>query len=357
MALIYRILFVILLVVVNPFTSVVLAQSEAPLRVYTKPIEPFVMKESNEGFSMDLLKALMKQLNFGEEDYEIVRVEGVQDVLSAVQNNLADLGIAAITINSSREEKVDFSQPMFDSGLQIMISSKHKSGGWDLELLKPLVKVFGMVLLVMLVASHIVWLLERKKNPDFREGYLQGVWDAFWWSAVTVTTVGYGDKSPKSFFGRVMGIIWMFSGLFLIAFFTSSITSTLTVARLQGSINGPSDLYDKNVAVIQETTSHSYLKSLNIEPNSYKTVQEMYDALDKGEVEAVVYDAPVLQYFVATQGAGKFEMVGEKFKVESYGIALPKGSPLLDRVNVGLLQLKENGTYTELLQKWFGVSE
>ncbi|WP_293108693.1 potassium channel family protein [Moorena sp. SIOASIH] len=55
--------------------------------------------------------------------------------------------------------------------------------------------------------------------------HLAGIWESLWWSLVKATTVGYGDKSPVSFVGRLVAIVWMFTGLFVVAYFTAAITA------------------------------------------------------------------------------------------------------------------------------------
>ncbi|MFF2755516.1 potassium channel family protein [Psychrobacillus sp. NPDC058041] len=49
--------------------------------------------------------------------------------------------------------------------------------------------------------------------------------DAFWWAIVTTTTVGYGDISPTTSFGRLLAVVLMLTGIGIISTLTSSITS------------------------------------------------------------------------------------------------------------------------------------
>jgi ABC-type amino acid transport substrate-binding protein len=76
--------------------------------------------------------------------------------------------------------------------------------------------------------------------------------------------------------------------------------------------------------------------------------------LASGEVEAVVYDAPVLQHYVAGAGRGTVEVVGLMFQEKSYGMAFRFRSPHRDRVNIALLELMENGVYQQICDRWFG---
>ena len=56
---------------------------------------------------------------------------------------------------------------------------------------------------------------------------LSTFWDAIWWALVTMTTVGYGDRSPQSPGGRVIGMLWMFYSLFCIAIMTANMTDSM----------------------------------------------------------------------------------------------------------------------------------
>jgi len=72
-----------------------------------------------------------------------------------------------------------------------------------------------------------------------------------------------------------------------------------------------------------------------------------------GEVEGVFFEGRLLAYYASTGGRGKAELVDGVFRPESYGIALPQGSDLRERMNVALLRLRESGEYDAIYAKWF----
>ncbi len=330
--------------------------SSAPLQVAIKVFEPFVMKTGDTwtGFSIDLWEDIADKM---EIDFEYVEVETVSDQLDAVEDGIADLAIAGISITSIREERIDFSQPFFDAGLQIMIPARSTIGLLDLlmVLLSPtMLQVFGFFLASVIVAAHIIWLVERNNNDDFPKTYLQGIGEALWWSVVTVTTVGYGDKSPKGITGRVFGVIWMLMGLFLIANFTAGVTSAVTLQELRGSVNSLSDLQGQRIGTVGGSTSVDFLRASGFNPRTYTTIEEAYTALESDWLDAIVYDSPVLLYYANTEGDGRVEVVGETFNVERYGIVFPQDSPLLESVNLALLHEVESGQYNTLLDRYFG---
>jgi voltage-gated potassium channel len=59
------------------------------------------------------------------------------------------------------------------------------------------------------------------------------VFDALWWSCVTVTTVGYGDISPKTPLGRMVGLLVMFSGVVVMSLITAIIASILVERKIR----------------------------------------------------------------------------------------------------------------------------
>ncbi|MDX1415271.1 MAG: transporter substrate-binding domain-containing protein, partial [Candidatus Promineifilaceae bacterium] len=319
-----------------------------------KEIEPFVFVEQDRftGFSIDLWKevALHAGLNF-----EIVKVETVAEQLDAVKSGKADVAIAAISMTPEREEDLDFSYPYFRAGLQIL------TVGEPVSIFSQLFSfVFSSgflvglagIMVILLVIGHIVWLVERQNNPDFPRGYWNGVWEGLWWAAVTVTTVGYGDKTVKDKWGRLLGIFWMFAGLFLVANFTAFVTAEATVSRLETSINGIEDLSGKRVVTIEGTTPADYLQKEGIPFRSTKTVEEAYSLLENDRADAIVYDAPVLQYHVASTPHTGLKLVGSPFQHDDYGIAMAPNSKYEEVINQALLELQVNGTYDELLAKW-----
>ena len=124
--------------------------------------------------------------------------------------------------------------------------------------------VFALAL-VLLGVGLLVWWFERRKNPNqFGGNPAKGIGSGFWWSAVTMTTVGYGDKAPLTVGGRLVALVWMFVALIIISSFTAAITSSLTVTQLESAVKGPEDLPKIRVGAIENTTSESYLSLIHI---------------------------------------------------------------------------------------------
>ena len=68
--------------------------------------------------------------------------------------------------------------------------------------------------LVSILAGFGCWICETWGNPEeFSRTFLIGWFEGFWWSFVTMTTVGFGDKTPRSVIGRLYSVIWISVGV------------------------------------------------------------------------------------------------------------------------------------------------
>ena len=333
----------------RPALTVAIQQSE-PVVFYTDADEL-------GGFSIDLWAAVAEEAGF---DYEWQEVETVDDQLAAVENGTADAAIAAISMTAEREQRIDFSHPYYDAGLQIMAVPRITTvlttlGG--ILLSRQFLYAIGAILVLIIVIGHIVWLVERHHNPEhFPISYIQGVWEGIWWAAVTVTAVGYGDRTPRAFWGRLIGLLWMFLGLIIVANFTARLTSELTVNQLRAPVGGVEDLPDQRIATVADSTAATWLDEHGLAYREVEKIDEAYTMLEEGQVDAVVFDAPVLLHRAAAADPGTFVIVGNIFNRENYGIALPTDSPHRNAINTALLALIEEGTYDQIHKKWFATT-
>lgn len=338
------------------------SQSSTPLRIVTKALAPFVIydveKREYTGFSVELWKLIAQEAGL---EYELYGVNSLAKLLDEVERGAADAATAGIGITAQREDKLNFSHPYFESGLQIMVATENNGLlGNGLQtffraVFSPqLLNVLGVLLLCLLVAAHIMWFSERHINEDFSENYWHGIWEAFWWSAVTATTVGYGDKTPKTILGRVIGVIWMFSGLFVLASFTASIATTFAINEVNSHIEGPADLFGKRVGTIERSTAEDFLTQQGIRPILFLREDDAYAALQNNELDAIVYDAPVLQHYVNLDQSNRVELAGVVFREQQYGVALSEDPVLREQINLALLRLVESGEYGALYREWFG---
>jgi polar amino acid transport system substrate-binding protein len=349
---------VMVAVVIGIGVKVAAAEDAAPgkvLRVAIKPIAPFVLRQGTEltGFSIDLWNALAQSLKV---DTAWVEVTTVGEQLQAVKSGKAYAAISAITITKERENDVDFTQPYFDSGLQILV---HAQGGshlldvFDSIPWRTIATLLGAFVAVMFVMANVLWLVERRSSEHFQKGYLKGVGEGLWGVALIVATGEHGDREAPRIAKRLIVFFMWLVGIVLIAQLTATVTSTQTVDRLTSKIRGPTDLAGKKIATVHGTVAADYLTEQGLLYVDVASAEEGCDLVLQGEVHAMVFDAPTLQYLAAKRGNGVLRVVGPIFATQKYGIAVADGSPLRKRINRALLEMYDDGRYRTIYNKWF----
>lgn len=333
-----------------------IAQPET-LRIVTGRIAPFVLPQDGPlaGFSVDLWTVLAQRLGVSPVVTDLGRV-GAEAQLQAVLNGEADMAMSAIAMTPAREQAVDFSMAYFDSGLQIMVRPESASA-WRATLGAVLTRANAEILLVgvltVLLLANLLWLVERRNNPYFRRGYLRGVLEGLWGVMLIIATGEHGERENSGAVKRLTVVGMWVIGVVLVAQFTATVTASLTVQQLQSSIKGPGDLPGKTIATVAPSVAADYLTALHLPYVTIASAQEGYDRLLDGTVQAVVFDAPTLQYWQTRLGGGELQVVGPVFRPVKYGIAVARGSPLRKRINEVLQDLYADGTYEDISRKWF----
>ncbi|PRY64762.1 amino acid ABC transporter substrate-binding protein (PAAT family) [Vreelandella songnenensis] len=232
-------------------SSATVAMAQTPsVNVATDPsFVPFEMmdQETGEmvGFDMDIINEIAERAGF-EVNLTTMEFSGI---IPAVQTGSQEIAIAGITITDERAQIVDFTDPYYDSGLQIIV---------------------------------------RADNED--------------------------------------------------------------VSSLE-------DLQDLTIGTKIGSTSYDFLQQElgdNADITPYPGTADMYMALLGRNVDAVLYDSPNVAYFAQTRGEGRTKVVGPLYEGQQYGIVFHKGSEWVEPANEALAAMREDGTYDEIYEKWFG---
>jgi len=314
-------------------------------------------KGALRGFSIELWNSISARLN---RETEYLVMPDVGELLAAVGDGRADLGIAAISITSERESRFDFSQPILNAGLQILV--RGAAGNAEpspmhlmrLFFSRTLLIWLGVALLLIMIPAHLVWAVERHHRNGIipSRSYFPGIFHAMFWAAGTLAT--QADHMPRHWIARIVAVLWMFTAVVFVAFYTAQLTASLTAQQIRGSINGPQDLVGRHVGTTRASTAAAYLSENKAQVREFVSIDAVYDALLYNQVDAVVFDAPAILYYATHDGKGLAQVVGGVFHKEDYGIVFPTDSPLRKQVNEALLALRENGRYQKIYDEWFG---
>jgi ABC-type amino acid transport substrate-binding protein len=327
------------------------------LIVGTVPVPPFIIKNTDGtlgGISMDLWKEIARQLKL---DYE-VRELTAEDLKDPAKLSALDVFVS-MNVSAEREAELDLTHAFYSTGLAIAVAPKDDGGlGPTMRAIftPRFARLIAALMAVLLATGILMWIAERRRNEQFGGSAAHGIGAGLWWSAVTMTTVGYGDKAPVTFIGRVLGLIWMFAAILIIASFTASIASALTVNQLTSAVSGPGDLPKVKVGTIDASGGSRYLQRRHIPFHAYHDAPAALDALAAGEIEAVVYEAPILQYQIKNRPDAGLAVLDGTFDNHGYALALKQGSPLREAINLAILRYIVTEDWSAVLARYLGSS-
>jgi len=284
------------------------------------------------------------------------------DLLPNVANGKLDAVLGEIEVTAQSEKIVDFTHTYLMSGIGIALQDRAWHPDW-ISLGKEffnwtLVQILLAILAGMVAFSALIWLVERNYQSGHFRGGLSGFGSALWFSAATMTSVGYGDKTPSTLLGRLISFVWMLAGVLLVAGFTASVAASVAAARVNESVTRPSDLNRVSCGVAAGSVSQHFLRKQGIPSRTFDSIQSALVALSKGEIEAVVADRISLRYLAKKMAEEKPPV---RFKVSSVTlrdifIAIPvrNGLPEYEDIKVALLNTIASEEWQDTLRRWLG---
>ncbi|MGJ3241658.1 MAG: transporter substrate-binding domain-containing protein [Opitutales bacterium] len=334
------------------------AQTEGNTAAWTVGVTdspPFSYQDEDgawTGMTFALWDAIAADLGIAYE----LKPYSLPGLLEAVKTGEAEVAAAALVTTAEREQFMDFSHSFYASGLSI---ATEQEGGfpWGLFFRRifswPFWAALFSLSVLLCAVGFAIWLVERKKNPEqFGGDTLKGIGSGFWWSAVTMTTVGYGDKAPVTPAGRLVGLVWMFASIIIISGFTGAIASSLTLTSMTPKITGKDDLYRASVGVIEGSSAARRLDAEGIRARTFASTRAGLQAVADGRIEAFVNDAPVLRHFVGRDFPDTLTVLNETFNPGYYALGLRDGEPQLEAINLALLKHIRSAAWRETVARY-----
>lgn len=332
------------------------AQPEVVVGVYEDP--PFAVKDARggwQGVAVSLWREVARRenLRFRFEEGEL------EPLLEALAAHRLDVVIGPLLITPHRAERFDMTSSFMHVSLAIAtrpVSWLSTLGGlWEL-FNRRLLSTISVLLLALVAVAVVVWWLERHRNPaHFGGERMKGIGDAMWWSASTMTTVGYGDRTPITLWGRIVGVVWMFVSVVLVATFTATVSSELTVGQLRSDVRTLRDLAGRRVGVVDGSGAEEYLDGLNVAAATYGGVEAGLDDLVQGRLDAFVDEWPVLRWAQNGSFAGRIAVIAQPLTRGYVGFALPLDSPRRRKIDVALLDVLDDPVWQEIVSADLGA--
>ena len=327
----------------------------AELRVGTYLAPPFVMKDAGgewSGLAIDLWREMARRqgLAYRLQEYDLA------GLLHGLETGSVDVAVGPLLITAERARVMDLTSPFMHVALAI---GTRPDAGWTSSLMSvfsgPLFWATMGLAVLLLVFALIVWLLERHRNPQhFGGSPMRGMGDAIWWSASTMSTVGYGDRTPVTFWGRTVGIVWMFSSILLVSAFIALFSSALTVRQLRARIESIHDLAHARVGVVAASGAAEYLHDVGIAALRYDDVDAAVDALVAGRLDAVFGDSTVLKFLAEHRTNGQMVVIPQPFTQGFVAFAVPLDSHRRRAFSISLLEVLDDPGWEEITRKYLG---
>jgi ABC-type amino acid transport substrate-binding protein len=304
------------------------AQERLAVGVIERP--PFAMQTADgawTGMAIDLWRLAAEDLGV---TYEYVAVEGAE-ALGTVDVLLP------VDATPELEEAAELTHPIYTATMGVaskrqgrMLSIVQGLASWQF-----LRTVLGLSALLLVVGA-VVWLLERRANEEqFARSPLRGLGDGFWWAGVTLTTIGYGDKAPRTGLGRAVAMLWMLVGLGVSAALTATV---VTVAGFDRQVDVPEAFAGRAVGTVGDTSTTLFLEREGVAPEVFETAEAALAALDAGRVDLVAAASPVLEHVIAGTGSLTLQVRSTRLDPHLIVLAFPEGSDLAEPINVALLR-------------------
>jgi len=327
------------------------------LHVDVHQCAPLTMEKDGEfsGLEIDLIKRIANDNNY---QVKFNKVENFTNIFDGLKSGKADVAIAALSVTAGRERVMDFSHSYMTTGLGVMFSKDKNKIVTDfksnvifyLGLIKSLLPFLLAWTIYVYTIAFILWLLERKSelfNHDMKDGWM----DSKFFVHVVMSSTGFGNQIPTSKWGKRITVLIMYSGIgFMFPLITSKISSEMQKKAPTSYINEVSDLKDKKIAVIDGTTSLSFVKKYEGVPVIVKSIEEATEALQNKRCDAVIHDKPSLQYI--SQSDSNLVILDKTLTIEQYGIGIQNNSQLAEMFNTSILSYIESGYIKNLSDIW-----
>lgn len=336
-------------------------KNNAELTVALAGEPPYVFESDDallpKGIAVELWNEIAGE---GSIEFKYVRFPSVIDALDSIQkkNSRYDVVVGPIGITSGNFELVDFSQPFSSSSVSIVTVSVEKTL-WSY--VKPFFSIkllyyLLMFLLGLSIAGGLIWLVERKTNPDFPPTFFKGVGMGVWYVLVTMGTVGYGDVVVRTVMGRILSSLVIVFVLISATSLVAGIAHTLATLNSETTVTRIQELGSQKIAAtIAGSSSEEFAKSQGLSTvKSVRTLDEAMEMLEDDEVDAVIYNRPELQYYILNNPGPSWVLENVQYEKHGFGFAFPKGSKLVEKVDIQLLKLEEAGTAQKIINSYLG---
>ena len=329
------------------------APMDRELVVGVHPQPPYVIKGQDgtwDGISIRLWRGIAEDINLNYRFTEVAQ----KTAIAALQEE-ADIYLSG-ELSAAAEAQIDFSHIYHTADLGL--ASPQTSS------LSDITKAFfnerfwyiaGSLSILLLIVGTIIYFIERNQNEEQFGGdrsVAKGIGSGFWWAGVTMTTIGYGDKAPKTFFGRAVALIWMLVAMAVTAVLTASLVFAVMGGSGKEKVSVPNDLRDMKIAAVENSAGAEYLKKERVSFQSFPDLKQALKAAGNNDIDAVLHTVPAMRYEINNDSDISLQVQPLKIDPNYYAFAFPAESQLREPINRALLRFIKTPLWQQELDRF-----
>lgn len=335
-----------------------------------------------QGFTVDLIDEVARMLDFEYEIYLVNDGKFGSKLKNGEWNGMigellagnATMSVAPLSINSDREEAVDFTKPFMTRYINVLMRVPRRETSY-FEFLNPLSPIVWVCTLVsFVVVSVILYILERIGSRSSNSNGAKDtsspritMREAFWFIFGSLLQ-GNTDSSPSTIPGRILTSAWWFFALILISSYTANLAAFLTVKKINTPIKSVSDL------ALQSKIKYGTVKSSGVmeffKNSKIEHFAKMWAQMSEIDAESMVDNTSMGFSKVKTEPyaffwdttVNKYQTIidcdvmeiGPPFDPKGFGIGVPPGATYRDELSMAILKLSDQGKLHELETKYWG---
>jgi polar amino acid transport system substrate-binding protein len=345
-----------------PLAKAVESQTKSKLKIAVCDRPPFCYREGDRwsGLSIALWEQVAQRLGLSYE-YDELPFSRITQALGTGECDLSPV-LALSLLSQEHSLQLRFTEPYLVSH-GALLTRRECAVREMLTLGKRLVNrqmllIFGLMLAGMILFSIVLLAIERRRHQsNFHGSNWKGFGSALWLSASTMTSLGYSDTSHLSVLSRVVSFLWMLFGVLVIAIFTGSVSSSLTMADITSGIIHFHEINRFDAGVLKGSRMDELLETRGIPALRYDSLESGLDALRSGKsISAFAGDEVSLGYLSSRSYAGEFHMSLIPQAELLYAFACRPGLHEFDVINGELMKIALSPDWHSRCERWIGPS-
>jgi len=317
---------------------------------------PYTIKNVNgkwTGLSVDLWSHVAHDLKLNYEFKEM----RLDEMLAALQKGKIDISIAALFVTNEREKLFDFSVPFGNTRLAVATRPHTIDHPWwaaiSIFFSWGTLKVIGFLLFVLLFVGFLLWLIERRHNPEhFGGGLLKGIVAAIYWVGTTMASGVCFGINIKSLTGRIVALTWILICAIALSAFIASLSSSLTLRHISTITTDFDTFKNMHLGTVNLSIPAGVLERRGVEYSLFPEEEDVLKALMDKKIDGFLFDEMTLRYYAEKDYQGKISVYPTNLKRLLFAFGIPMGSPLRKQVNPAILNVMNEPIWEFLLNRY-----